>query len=143
MRENFRKHDLENFKIKLRETKKNANKQNHTLQQLEIGSGLIETNPDGLIPSSFETKIVKKYYEVFKRECKATSTTVLGIRQYKHCLLKTIKHFLQLTSISIVQNSDFEISDSLPKSEVDEKVSKAIVLYNQFKTDIKRNITYG
>ena len=67
---------------------------------------------------------------------------MLGIRQYKHCLLKTIKDFLQFTSNSIVQNGDFEISYSLPKSEVDEKVSKAIVSYNQFKTDIKRNITY-
>lgn len=38
---------------------KNANRQNHTLQQLEIGSGLIETNPDGLIPTSFEAKIVE------------------------------------------------------------------------------------
>ena len=140
----MRELDLKNFRIKIREKEKIAAKQNDQLLRLEIAAGIIETNPGETIPSSTDDKTVQKYFKKFQNQCRATGTQVLGIKQYKRSLLKTLYHLLSMTSSSsIVSKKDFEVSESASKSDVDQKVTRALTLYYQFEGDIRSNISFG
>ena len=143
VRDSFRKEDLKNFQIRLQQLKKTAEKHNDQLDRISIGIGLIETNPEELIPSTPDGKTVDKCFNKFKREARSTGTKVLGKRQYKESLLLCIQHFLGFCPQLQLNKKDFELSDSTSSNETNAKVSKAIVLYNQFKTEIRGRISYG
>lgn len=142
MREILRKSDLKNFEKKVTEQKKHDQKQNHKLSQIEIGASLCETNPE-LVPLQADEKSIQKCYKKFVKECTATSTSKLGTRQYRMCLLVTIKHFLNLIGCSVISKNDFDFTENITKSALDEKLYRAILLYSQFQTEIRASVTFG
>lgn len=142
-RKEFRQADLKNFEIRLREMRKTAQKQNDKLDKHSLGAGLIETNPDELIPKNSEDKSINQCFKRYKKESKSVGLSLPGIRQYKTSLLLTLKHFLSMCSAPVLNNSDFEVSDSISKSDLNKKVAKAILVYHQFKGEIRANISYG
>ena len=138
----FAKSDLDNLNIKIKEADKVSKRANDKQDQLEIGVSLCETNPS-LIPLSSNEKAINKCYERFKKECAASSTSVLGPRQYRQCIIMTIKHFLKIVASSVISNSDFEFTDSTSKSQLDAKLSRAILLYSQFEKEIRAQVSFG
>ena len=84
-----------------------------------------------------------KCYNKFKKDCHATQTSVLGARQYKTALLKTIKHILKITVPQIVNEKDFEVSDGLSKSDLESKLTKAIFLYSSFEKKVRGFVSFG
>ena len=138
-----RKLDLENMLLKYRNVRATNEKRNDEAEKNDIAIALIETNPDELIPEDTTDKNMKKYYNRFRKECKNTQTTVFGTRQYRIALLFTIKHFTDMVDETILTSADIEIAKSTSKIELAKKLSKAILMYQQFRNQIRANTSFG
>lgn len=135
-----RKEDLKNKLEKIKHVTGKNSKTNDNDVRLRIGSCLIETNPDDLIPKDLSE--VDSKYKKFQKECRKTSTSSLGPRQYKSCLLMTIRHYLKLAVPTIVVDKEYDVVVSTTKQELDSKLTKALFLYDNFKTKIRSSIIF-
>lgn len=135
-----REEDYKNKIIKIQKKIGRNMKKNDLTDRIQIASCLIETNPNELIPRSM--KDISKKYSNFKKECKATSTSVLGPRQYRTALLLTVRHLLKIAVPQIINDQDFEFADSASKAEVDQKTTRALFLYDTFEAQIRSNILF-
>ena len=138
-----RKLDLENKLLKYRNVRATNEKRSDEADKIDIASALIETNPDELIPEDTTDKNMQKYYNRFKKECKNAQTSVLGTRQYKLALLSIIKHFTDMVDETILTSADIEISKSTSKLELHKKLAKAILMYHQFRNQIRANTSFA
>lgn len=135
-----KKVDFENRMMKINYIANKNKKSNDEQAKIQIACSVIETAAPDLIPTNMDQ--IDSLYKKFKKECQNTSTSVIGIRQYKKCILLTIRHLLKLSVPEIVKDQDYEISQSSPADEVNSKLSKSIFYYNQFQNNIRANIIF-
>ena len=129
--------------LKYRNVRATNEKRSDEADKIDIAAALIETNPDELIPENTSEKNMKKYFNRFRKECKNAQTSALGNRQYRIALLFTIKHFTDMVDETILTSADIEIAKSTSKLELDKKLAKAILMYHQFRNQIRANISFA
>jgi len=132
--------DFQNRKARIEKIHGKNLKENDQMDRLQIGACLCETNED-LIPKDLSQ--VSKCYKKFKKECLSTGTSPLGERQYKLSLLLCLHHLLTLSVPEVVSEKDFEWSESTAKKEIDSKLSKALLLYSSFHSQIRTYVSFG
>lgn len=140
MKKKNREIDFNNRKAKIEKMLGKSMKDMDNYDRLTIGAALCETNPN-LIPNDMAA--IPKCYKAFKRECKSTGTSILGVRQFKCSLLLCIKNLIRISVPQIFNANDYEWSDSTSKKDLDGKIEKAIFLYQSFEPQMKPNITFG
>ena len=108
--------------------------------KIEIGASLIETCPD-FIPESVSD--VVKIHKRFVKSAKSAGLPTLGIREYKSALCFCIKNLLNLATPQLVENNDFNLAPSLSASEVNNKLTKVLLLYKLAEPSIRQHIVYS
>lgn len=132
--------DLQNQKIKIEKIiGKNLN-DNNQFDKLMIGAALCETNP-GLIPE--DLTMLKAKHKKYQKEARMTGTSVLGEKQFKMSLILCIRRLLKLGVPEVINEKDFEWSDSTSKAEMDKKLTKALFMYKAFEPKIRAVISFA
>ena len=108
--------------------------------KIEIGASLIETCPD-FIPQSVSE--IVKIHKKFVKSAKSAGLPALGIREYKNALCFCIKNLLNLATPQLVDNNDFNLAPSLTAAEVNNKITKVLLLYKLAEPSIRQHIVYS
>ena len=140
MEKKYQQIDEENMNDLVKTFKKRHEDALEKKTKIEIGASLIETCPE-FIPDTVAD--FAKIHKKFAKSAKNAGLPALGTREFKNALCLCIKNLLNLATPQLVDDKDFNLAPSLSAAEVNNKLTKVLLLYKLAEPSIRQHIVYS